>query len=316
MFVVTNRNLQTDESPEKRFGETFNDRGPNELRIAEAQKVGGVWQVEVLPDRLIYQGEERWASEVAFLQGQARMREQKKNCLLFVHGFNTDFRSALETGHTLETLYGMEIVMFTWPSNAGGLHRVVDNYRSDKQDASLSINAFDRCLEILNEYILKHRETDCGQKLSLALHSMGAFLFKKLLQSSIYEGETLLFDNVIMLAADVNNQDHSEWMDKIKYRNRLYITINEDDFALAASRAKPGPEQRARLGQLAQNLNSRNAIYLDFTDAPHVGDSHSYFQDDALNNRIVRQIFEDAFNGRRAERGLEYDLRSHAYRIY
>ncbi len=314
MFVVTNRNLQPNEPPEKRFGETFNAKGPNELRLAEAKKVGGSWQVNVLPDKITYQGEEMWASEVAFLQVQARMCEQAKNCLFFVHGYNTDFEAALEGGNRLETLYGLEIVVFTWPSNGGGVRGTLD-YRSDKRDTALSVNALDRCFEKLAGYLRKHAETACNQNFNLALYSMGSYLFKRLLQSSVYQGETLLFDNIALLAADVNNPGHAEWVDRVQYRNRLYITINEDDFALAASRLKPGPQQLARLGHWIQNLNSRNAIYLDFTDAEHVGNSHAYFWDDALDNPIVKRVFEDAFNGRRVERGLEYNSRSGAYKI-
>ncbi|MDJ0682577.1 MAG: hypothetical protein QNJ18_22280 [Xenococcaceae cyanobacterium MO_167.B52] len=60
---------------------------------------------------------------------------------------------------------------------------------------------------------------------------MGAYLLEHLLKSPIYEGETLFFDNIIMMSADVNNQNHADWVDRIECRNRLFITINEDDLA-------------------------------------------------------------------------------------
>jgi len=313
MYVVTNRNLQPDESPERRFGEHFNERGPNELRLAEARKVGASWQVEILPDQIEVEGELMFASEYAFLQGQARMREQKRNCLFFVHGFNTDFQGALEAGLRLETLYGVEVLLFTWPSDGGGLGTF--GYRSDRRDASLSVNALDRCFEKLVFYLRKHADKACDQCFNLAVYSMGCYLFKRLMESTIYQGETLLFDNIVLLAADVNNEAHAAWVNRVQYRNRLYITINEDDVALAASRLKTGEDQKARLGHWVQNLDATNAVYLDFTDADRVSRSHAYFEDGAVQNPVVKRVFTDVFNGRRAELGLTYNLRTGAYKI-
>ncbi|VAX35337.1 hypothetical protein MNBD_UNCLBAC01-619 [hydrothermal vent metagenome] len=50
-----------------------------------------------------------------------------------------------------------------------------------------------------------------------------------------------------------------------------------NDYALQASRLKSGEKQLARLGHYTQNLYSKNAVYLDFTDARNVGNSHAYF---------------------------------------
>ena len=69
-----------------------------------------------------------------------------------------------------------------------------------------------------------------------------------MLGSSVYLGTRLLFDNVILAAADTNNERHADWVDKIRCRKRVFITINENDGALLASRIKSGPEQLARLG--------------------------------------------------------------------
>ncbi len=54
---------------------------------------------------------------------------------------------------------------------------------------------------------------------------------------------------------------------------------------------------------------------MDVTDAPHVRDSHAYFEGEALKNKKVRQFFSDAFNGAPAESGLSYDVARILYRI-
>jgi hypothetical protein len=119
-------------------------------------------------------------------------------------------------------------------------------------------------------------------------------------------GRQLLFDNVTLVAADANNEGHPEWVDRINCRSRIYITINEDDRALMASRMKTGSEQKARLGHYPFNLNSEKAVYVNFTDVPKVGDSHAYFEGDALKNVAIRKFFRKAFNGDRAEEDLTY----------
>ncbi|MEM8714699.1 MAG: hypothetical protein AAGE92_02825, partial [Cyanobacteria bacterium P01_G01_bin.4] len=68
MYVITNRNLEKDKSGAKQFGISFNDEGPGILRLAEARNEGGKWTVEILDDRVSYEGEDMFASEAAFLK--------------------------------------------------------------------------------------------------------------------------------------------------------------------------------------------------------------------------------------------------------
>ncbi len=123
----------------------------------------------------------------------------------------------------------------------------------------------------------------------------------------------LVFDNVIMVAPDTNNENHAEWVDKIRFRNRLYITINESDYALQASRAKGGSGQQARLGHVTHQLQAQRATYINFTDAEHVGFSHTYFTGDALKNEHVKHFFKRAFNGETVEKGFQYRVDLNCY---
>ena len=225
---------------------------------------------------------------------------------------------------------------FSWPANGGGASGALD-YKSDKKDARASIGALDRVLDKMGEYLQMLREEelerirddahhrfpndaetrdeflaraiqeDCPFRVSLMLHSMGNYLFKQLLKSTLYSADELLFDNVVMVAADTNNKRHREWIDRIEFRNRLYVTINENDSALKLSRMKGGSEQRARLGHFPYELDSRRAVYIDVTDASRVGDSHAYFEGDSLQNDIVRKFFNEALNGKVADSDFEYD---------
>ncbi|MEO1277347.1 MAG: alpha/beta hydrolase [Planctomycetota bacterium] len=282
----------------------------------------------------------------------ARVRKQKRNVLFFVHGYNNNMKAVLDRAHELEKTYDVEVIAFSWPANGGGA-RGVASYLSDKADARASAGALSRCLAKLHEYldtfnrerlaavyakadalygpeskgkhkddferrdeyISTHSERGCPFTVNLMLHSMGNYLYKQVMCSSAYQGRLLTFDNVVMVAADTNNANHACWVDPIRARNRVYITINESDRALRASRIKSGQEQLARLGHFPFNLYAESAVYVDFTDARYVGSSHAYFEGGPLQNNKVRRFFAEAFNGDRAERRLDYESATNTYRI-
>lgn len=266
------------------------------------------------------------------------------NLLFFVHGFNNDVTSILDRAEQLSETYGVEVLPFTWPANGGGARGVV-SYKSDKRDAMASTGALDRVLARMEQLLhglheehVRHTEAEanrrfpddaekwdrfftsqaekwCPFSINMMLHSMGNYVYKHLLKSSVYRGDHLVFDNVIMVAPDTNNEDHAEWVDRIQCRGRVYITINERDSALAASRMKLGEQQKARLGHHPWRLDSRQTVYVDFTDQPHVTTSHAYFEGRPLRNAKVKRFFNDAFNGKFAETDLPFEIARNMYRV-
>jgi esterase/lipase superfamily enzyme len=270
-------------------------------------------------------------------------RAKGRDLLLFVHGFNNSPEQVLDRCLDLEREYGVEVVAFTWPANGGGLKGIAD-YLDDKRDAQASVVAFDRVLSIGHQMIsqaraqyLKDVEADlkangtqgeylrqalsekanehCPFRVTLMLHSMGNYLFERTLNSSALRGKLLIFDNIVMCAADVNHPGHQTWVEQIQVRSRLYITINEDDLALQASRLKGGDEQLARLGHYPHDLTASNAIYVDFTDESHVKRSHAYFEAKPLKNAKVKKFFQLALTGERAEKALKYDSVRRVHRL-
>lgn len=276
-----------------------------------------------------------------------KLGSEKKNLIFFVHGFNNTVEEVLNRAHNFSIKYNVEVIPFSWPSNGGGLGGIKGalSYKSDKRDALASAGALDRCLEKISCYLrefnkefldqlridLDKRENkseaemmrlydrlakkSCPFTVNLICHSMGNYLFKHLVRSGSYHGSRLIFDNVILAAADTNNKDHQPWVDKIRCRGRIYITINEDDKALKISRVKSGEEQQARLGHYTHDLVSHKAKYIDFTDQSKVGKSHAYFEGKPIDNPKVRRFFNKALNGSRAEVGLYYNPDSNVYRF-
>jgi len=276
----------------------------------------------------------------------AGLRSMKgKNLVFFVHGFNNDLKAVLDRAEQFEKNYGVEVIAFSWPANGGGVKGVI-SYKSDKRDALASTGALDRCIAALHDYLRlihdehaqkvetlankrypddaekwdiffkQESEKWCNFSINMVLHSMGNYLFKNMLKSSSYRGNLLVFDNVVLVAADTNNEDHASWVDKIQCRRRVIITINENDGALLASRLKMGEQQEARLGHYPHRLYSQQAIYVDFTDQEGVDQSHAYFEGSILKeNAAVKTFFNEAFNGGAPEKGLPFDIGRNMYRL-
>ena len=320
---------------------------PNEISDAMATEVGLVREIDAQTGKPKPVFASRYVARKVLARVNPAMvggRGKGRSLVFFVHGYNNDVEAVLDRAELLEKNYGVEVIPFTWPANGGGVHGVV-SYKSDKRDALASTGALDRCLGKFDDYLQQiheehvrnvEREADkrfphdaekwdrffsaqaerwCPFSVNMILHSMGNYLFKHLLKSSSYRGNLLLFDNVVLAAADANNEAHAEWIDRIQCRGRIFVTINEKDGALLASRLKMGEQQKARLGHYPYGLNSERAVYVDFTREPKVGDAHAYFEGDALQNDRIRRFFDEAMNGKRAEQRLHYDVARNMYRF-
>ncbi len=307
---------------ERRGNDWIAETLKDELLIREARALRDQWNLDIDPREVRH----------ASLQVACDLYEQTqatgRNLVVYVHGYNNDIRDVVTTAEQIERDHGVICLVFSWPANGGGLISGTAAYRRDKKDARASMDALNRFFEKMQFFHEKltqgmreslreqaaERHPDnpertqalyarlcserCATKLSLVCHSMGNYVLKYALRPSMGDARALLFDNVCLVAADTNNPDHDAWVHALDVRNRLYIFINENDFALKWSRRKPGEEQQPRLGHYIKNLVARNAFYVDVTHADGVGESHGYFVGDVLaSNARLKQVFRAALNG-------------------
>jgi hypothetical protein len=314
----------------------------DKLSKAEVERLKKTYQIDIDSSVAWY------SSLLVACDLMVQARRENKNILLYVHGYNNDLGDILETAERMEALYNVIVVVFSWPANGGGPVSGTAAYLSDKRDARASCDALNACIHKIDEY---HRlltegwqkklwknagrkfpnnpsaaqeyfsrmlDKDCKVSLSLVCHSMGNYLLKKaVLATGRAPATQLVFDNISLVAADANNEGHEAWVGRLKVRNRLYVVINENDFALAWSRRKPGEEQLARLGHYLKNLSACHARYIDVTHVKGVGNSHGYFQwapDRDTEMAVLKPLFSALFEGGVVEETLHYCADIKAYR--
>ena len=273
-----------------------------------------------------------------------RAKVKSKNVLVFVHGYNNDMNDIVKTAEKLERAYNVLVLIFSWPANGGGFFSGTAQYSGDKRDARVSTGALNRFFEKLHSYhamlttaqveslwekargkyednheearseYSKLQQKLCKINISLLCHSMGNYVLKYATIPSDTSLDIPIFDNVCLVAADVNNKKHAEWVQKIEARSGVYVVINKNDSALKWSRVKPGKAQKARLGHYLKSLNAANVAYIDVSSAKNVDDDHSYFKDKpiAVNSKL-KGLFSDLFEGRKAEEKLKYRADINAY---
>jgi esterase/lipase superfamily enzyme len=320
MLVATNRNVNKDNfkngvGNEKGFGEELNAKGATELRFARVESTGGKWVVKLVeetadlsPDNL--------PSRQEFEKLIKKCVASKSSCVFYVHGYNKPFVETLEQGWLIQERYGVEVVVFSWPSNTGGIAPV--EYRAARRTAQASFGAFDALLEKFGRYLTEWMSPmnedsllKCQISVNLMAHSLGNYLLENYIMSQAYQAETRLFTNVVLSQADVNNIDHPKWVDRVMAGQRTYVTINENDKILGWSETVNPP----RLGKTLVNLTAGRAQYFDFTPGKGVGHKHQLWGE--VKNATAKLFFDAVLNGRRGDdiSGFEFDTKLNAFRI-
>jgi esterase/lipase superfamily enzyme len=323
MLIATNRcivpaHVNGDLGDEFAFGEDMNPKGANELRFAHATKDQGAWQVRIVPEPGALSAD-NLPSHDLFEQLARKCSQSGTHCLFYVHGYDKPFAETLEQGWLLQERYGVEVVLFSWPSNTGGFP--LFEYRQARRVAQASFGALDALFEkygrYLNAWMTRAMQQGdersllaCRSTTNLMAHSLGSYLLEHYVLSQAYQAETRLFSNVVLSQADVNSVDHVKWVDKVAVGQRLYVTINENDKILGWSEALNPP----RLGKTLANLDSRRALYVDFTAARGVRTKHQLWGE--VRNATVSGFFGSVFKGQRGETtpGLAFDSTVGAWR--
>ena len=361
MYFVTNRKYDSSKKGFEKLTKYINPKGQNELRLLRLNDDPSE-QVELLKDKLskkrIRELKDKFHLSIspddsyyASLDVACDIFEEAgkacKSVVILVHGYNNDIKDIYKTAQSIQDLYNVIVVVFTWPSNGGGNVSGTLSYLEDKRDARGSSDALNRFINLIGKYHqlltsttqerlkslvaakhplnpTKQRELlaeltlkNCSTTINLMCHSMGNYVFKKAILSTTHsEARKLVFDNIILAAADTNNKGHHLWVDALSVRKSCYILINEKDFALSWSRRKPGEEQKARLGHYLKVLDAKRPYYIDVSNEKGVGNSHSYFSKKVADkNAKIQNLFNKLFSAQSVRDDIVYIPGSNSHKL-
>lgn len=197
----------------------------------------------------------------------AAPKSKSQDVVIYVHGFNTDFRSGLQrfvqVAHDLQ-LPGV-LVHYSWPS-AGHL----TSYSYDRDSARFARDG----LEMLITEVM-----DAGAgRILLVAHSMGADLLMEVLRQEAIRGDTRLrahLAGVVMISPDIDVDVFRAQAKAIGQLPEPFVILGSElDMMLSLSAGLNGQHQRlgnlAGIGQLAD----LKLTYLDVT-AFVTGSGHS-----------------------------------------
>jgi hypothetical protein len=143
----------------------------------------------------------------------------------------------------------------------------------------------------------------------MLFHSLGNLYMKKLIKQNLQSGlPESLFDNIILNAAAVNQENHKEWVEKLRIQDQLYITCNKQDFNLKGVRIFTSDGKQ--LGEKIKSPLAINATYIQFNKSVGfrfpTGQTHTYFigKIPAVNNN-VKACYYDLFHGSNPNLGNE-----------
>ncbi len=223
VHFATNREETGD--PKTPFGDKLNRISPGFLRYGSADVIPPttadgefrVQDVHIAPD--VTPGANA-ADDAAAVRGseliyaglRRRLAENDADLLLFLHGFNCSFGTALARAAQLKQNWStatkkLEVAAFSWPADRSLVP--VLGYFSDRDDARSSAKAIARALLRLVDYIRTLPPAErCNRKLHLAAHSMGNYALRNAFQALLSElgGKVpRLFDTIFLMAADEDN---------------------------------------------------------------------------------------------------------------
>jgi len=267
IYFGTNRNGKPAKNP-RGFGIHFSEQGLTDLRFGWADVPDPTrpetFTLHVAPEKLQVDpakaavgnlGDQVLGSQLVFDLLRQEMMAQKRDCLIFVHGFNVSFEEALASCCRLALDLAqppMSLFLFSWPSNGQLLPFL--SYASDRHDARASGPALGRGLQKLAHFLRGvSPENYCGQRLHLLAHSMGNYALRHALQQIRSSTGNLrrLLDQIILFAAD-EDADTFEHVHKLLHLpdmcRRVTVYHNALDKALIASDLTKGNPDRLGAG--------------------------------------------------------------------
>lgn len=323
VYFASNRNLK-----EQKFSSTFHKNGPECYRVGKVT-VGKKNQkyklqsVSIAPETSHPSGEDiasELGSSTLFAEIKKRMRIEKRDLIILIHGFSSDFDTAPERAAEIADKYAIKgkdgvkrspiPFVFSWPAN--GRLIPFKSYVSDRNDAAQSGRAIARLfLRLCDFFIDEARQArseitttkrfthePCNQQIHLVAHSMGNQALSSTLQAIIeFRGTDKIpsiFDNIFLMAADEDDDalhDPKKMGFLSKLGNAIHVYHSKDDQALVISDlTKLNPDRLGSNGPENMDLVHDKVVAIDCRHVDHTDLSHANHQYYRLRKEVIKDI--------------------------
>lgn len=255
--------------------------------------------------------------EYAAAYGESRQALQKlireclkdsaqKDVILYIHGFNNDFESALYALNDVWHYTGRHGVpiIYSWPSGSGNLF----GYFTDRESGEFTIYHLKESLRILSQI-------DDVDRIHIIAHSRGTDITTSALRELVIEAraggadprKVLKIENLILAAPDIDYGIVKQRLIAEQFGpafGKITIYMNENDSALGISQwlmkgvrfgRLKADEQGGREDHIFQNV--RNVSFVNVTGVKG-GVGHGYFRSHpGVLSDIARVITTDSYPG-------------------
>ena len=277
------------------------------------------------PNILDSQQKDKLGSQAMFTDIKKEM-EQSTDILVFIHGFNVSWHTAVGSAITLQSMLNRSgigdksqkvlVILFTWPSDGTALPYA--SYKSDRSDAKGSGYAFGRSILRLRDFLInlnievkRGEATFCKRNIHLLCHSMGNYVLQNALGRIIEfipVGGVLpkIFEHIFLCAPDVNDNvlENGQPMDRLHelcqsvniYHNRQDVAMDISDYT------KGNPERLGRGGAAHPSLLHNKIHQIECSPIVHSAIGHGYYLEGPVTEDIRLSMDDVAFDNPKRKR--------------
>lgn len=241
-----------------------------------------------------FKGNQWTAVPYSSLSELMELKQSFGDFVILTEGLGKTFTSGIDRATKLLRVYPVNSFFFDWPTARPYMRRG-KNIKVTSYIAPMAAKAYAVFIKDFENYKLAH--SDKFKTVTLFFHSMGNLLLMyNLKNNTLSSMSNSLANTVVLNAACVNQTRHKEWLDKLFFSDRIYVTINDGDRNLRGARIIFGDHQ---LGEKPKaRFFSERATYVDFSKV--LDKEHNYYvMKPVLTAKpFLKKFYADIFEGK------------------